>query len=129
MVLVLVAAALLGWRPQGSPGTALLVVILGTTTFAVLGLLMAGSLRAESTLAAANGLYLVLLLLGDMVFPLAQLPPWLAALARVLPAAPFAEAMRSALQPSPTFPLEALARLVVWSLVSLVAAARTFRWE
>ena len=47
-----------------------LAVVLATVAFAGIGLLMAGTLRAEVTLAAANGLYLVLLLLGGMVFPL-----------------------------------------------------------
>ena len=41
---------------------------------AALGLLLAGALRAEATLALANGLYLVFILLGDMLFPLTQLP-------------------------------------------------------
>ena len=50
-------------------GVALAAVALGTAAFAGLGLLMAGRLRGEVTLAAANGLYLVLLLLGGMVVP------------------------------------------------------------
>lgn len=129
IVLILVAATLFGWRPQGNLGAAVLAVILGTTTFAGLGLLMAGSLRAEATLAAANGLYLLLLLLGDMVFPLSQLPPWLAAVAGLLPAAAFAGALRSALQPGGTPAAGGLAILAAWSFVSLIAAARGFRWE
>ena len=48
---------------------------------------MAGMLRAEVNLAAANGLYLVLLLLGGMLVPLAKLPHALADVAKALPAA------------------------------------------
>ena len=74
-VLVLGAAALaLGWDPSPAAGAVLGAVVLGTAAFGGLGLLMAGRLRGEVTLAAANGLYLVLLLLGGMVFPLAELP-------------------------------------------------------
>ena len=58
---------------------------------------MAGTLRAEVTLAAANGLYLVLLLLGGMIVPLAELPGALRAVAEVLPAAALADAMRGTL--------------------------------
>ncbi len=35
---------------------------------------MAGTLRAEVNLAAANGLYLILLLLGGMIVPISQAP-------------------------------------------------------
>ena len=38
---------------------------------------MAGALRAEATLAVANGLYLIFLLLGGIVFPTSHLGPWL----------------------------------------------------
>src|SRR5204862_187803 len=48
-------ALLLGWDPDGGAGAALLAMILATIGFAGLGLLMAGALRAEVTLAAANG--------------------------------------------------------------------------
>src|SRR5689334_11107806 len=54
IILVGVAVALYGWRPAGSPTLALLVMALGTVTFAALGLAMAGALRAEVTLAGAN---------------------------------------------------------------------------
>ena len=52
----------------------------------VSGLLMAGALPALTTLAAANGLYLLLLLIGGMVIPLTKLPSGLRALAGWLPA-------------------------------------------
>src|SRR5262245_3523648 len=81
-----VAAVGFGWRPAGGLGLAFPVAILGTTAFAGLGLWMAGSLRAEATLAAANGLYLVLLLLGGIFLPVDRLPGVLAAVAPYLPA-------------------------------------------
>ena len=43
---------------------------------------MAGTLRAEANLAAANGLFLVLLFLGGMAYPLAKLPDALEAFAK-----------------------------------------------
>ena len=46
----------------------------GTAAFAGLGLLMAGTLRAEATLAAANLVYLVLLGAGGVIFPLDKFP-------------------------------------------------------
>src|SRR5436309_9350741 len=74
-VAVLVPVALLlGWHFHGNPAVAVLAVVVATVAFAGVGLLMAGTLRAEVTLAAANGLYLLLLLLGGMVIPLSKLP-------------------------------------------------------
>ncbi|MDQ2825407.1 MAG: ABC transporter permease, partial [Actinomycetota bacterium] len=87
-VAVLVAVALvLGWRPSASIGAVAAAMLLATVAFSGIGLLMAGRLRGEAVLAAANGLYLVLLLLGGMVIPLAKLPGALRSISRLLPAA------------------------------------------
>ena len=48
---------------------ALLGVVLGTAAFASLGLFLAGVLRAEATLAAANLVYLLLMAGGAVVLP------------------------------------------------------------
>src|SRR5438309_4975762 len=58
-VLAVIARLMFGWTPTGSPFTALVALVLGSAAFAGIGLLMDGSLRAEATLAVANGLYLV----------------------------------------------------------------------
>ena len=87
-VVVLSAVAFgLGWDPattvRAFAGT-LVMVALGTAAFASLGLLIAGSLRAEATLAAANLVYILLAAGGGVVLPLstyggfgerARLPP------------------------------------------------------
>ena len=68
----------LGWNPGGggsaAVGGAVAAILLGSTAFAGIGLFMAGTLRAEVNLAAANGLYLILLLLGGMIVPISKLP-------------------------------------------------------
>jgi ABC-2 type transport system permease protein len=130
-VAVLVPVALLmGWdvRWNGLPA-ALLAVVLGTVAFAGIGLLMAGTLRGEVNLAAANGLYLVLLLVGGVVVPLDRLPGVLEAIARLLPSAALSEALRGALTPGLTVPGWTWVTLVVWAVAAPVAAARLFRWE
>src|ERR1700730_3494249 len=93
MVVLIPVALGLGWSPHGNAGLALSAALLATAGFAGLGLLMAGALRAEVTLAAANGLYLVLLLLGGMVIPLSKLPGPLRGAARLLPAAGLSDAL------------------------------------
>ena len=74
VLLVGIARLMFGWRPSGSPLAALAALVLGSAAFAGLGLLMAGTLRAEATLAVANGLYLVFLLMGGFILPLDRLP-------------------------------------------------------
>ncbi len=125
------AGVALGWSPGAGAGgllPAVGIMALGTVGFAGLGLLMAGALRAEATLALANGAYLLLLLLGGMAFPLDRLPGALEAVARALPAAPLAACLRGALTGTGV-PAGDLALLAVWAVVTPVAAARLFRWE
>ena len=97
VLIVGVAASVLGWRPTGSLMAVSIALVLGTAAFGGLGLLMAGTLRAEATLAVANGLYLVFLLLGGIVFPTSHLGPWLTGPAALLPSTALAETLRSAL--------------------------------
>ena len=128
-VAVLVPVALaLGWDPSGSAFAALGAVLVATVAFAGLGLLMAGTLRAEVTLAAANGLYLLLLLLGGMVVPLSKLPGALRAMARLLPAAALSEVLHASLGGSAA-PARAWAVLAAWAVVGPALAALAFRWE
>jgi ABC-2 type transport system permease protein len=118
----------LGWHRAGSFVSATGALALGTAAFAGLGLLMAGRLRAEVNLAAANGLYIVLLLLGGIVFPLTRLPAGLRDIAQALPAAALARAVRGALSAGGV-PGDALAVLGVWAAAALGLAAAGFRWE
>lgn len=130
-VILLVAIAVLafGWRPHGSPGLAILALLLGTAAFAGIGLWMAGALRAEGTLAAANGLFLFFLLLGGLFVPLDHLPGWLVPLARVLPAAALADVLRNVLHAGQHIPLMSAVVLLVWAVGAPLAAILTFRWE
>ncbi len=120
---------LLGWEPDATWVPFLGVAALGTVAFAGLGLLMAGTLRAELTLALANGLYLVLLLLGGMIIPLSELPGPLEAFAKLLPAAALAAGVDGTLTAGASVPAWAWVTLVLWAIATPVAAALTFRWE
>jgi len=129
------AALVLGWSPTAGSSAAtafalvVLGVVLGTPAFAGLGLLLAGRLRAEATLALANGLFLAFLMLGGIVLPLDHLPSWLATLAGLLPANALADVFRAALGSSAANLPADLANLAVWGGVTAGLAARTFRWE
>jgi ABC-2 type transport system permease protein len=128
VVLIGAAGIALGWDPSWAAGAALGAVVLGTAAFGGLGMLMAGRLRGEVTLAAANGLYLVLLLLGGMVFPLAELPGVLESVAEALPAAALASLLHDAAVGT-TGDGGDWAVLAAWAAAAPVAAAVTFRWR
>jgi ABC-2 type transport system permease protein len=119
----------LGWRPQGAPGAALVLVLAGTAAFAALALLMAGTLPAEATLAAANLIYVLLLLGGAVVLPLDRYPEPLHALIGATPAGALAEGLRAVLERGEPLPWAAVAVLLAWAVACGAAAARWFRWE
>ena len=130
LVILLPLGRLLGWNGGGT--TALLVVpavLLGTSAFTGIGLTLAGSLRGEINLAAQNGLYLVLLLLGGMVIPMSSLPGPLRAVAELLPSSALADVLRDALTGVGNRVGLSWVVLAVWAVAAPAVAARRFRWS
>jgi ABC-2 type transport system permease protein len=127
-VLVLGAIAIgLGWQVHAGVGLALLAEILGTVAFGGIGFLLAGTLRAEVTLAVANGLYVVMLGISGIMFPLAKLGSF-AAVARLLPAAALTDLLHATLTGG-SVPLEGWVVLGVWAVVGPLVAVATFRFD
>ena len=133
VVLITAVGLAIGWQPRGGLAAGLAGaapwIVLGTVAHAGLGLLLAGTLRAEATLAVANALYLLCLLLGGVVVPLAELPAFVAIPASILPPALMADLIRGALVPGGTVdPGQALG-LLAWTVALYVAAGISFRVE
>ena len=103
-------------------------MLLATIAFAGLGLLLAGTLRAEVTLAAANGLYLLLLLVSGMVIPVAELPRVLRVAAGALPAEALSHILHATSAGAETG-VRSWVVLAAWAVAAPIAAARWFRWE
>ena len=134
LVVIGVAAVLvLGWQPGPGASPILIVValVLGTTAFAGLGLLLAGTIRAEATLALANALFLGFLMLGGIVLPVDHLPGFLQPVAAILPATALADALRVGLDSgaAASSATGSLAILAGWSVAATGLAARGFHWE
>lgn len=127
-VVVLTAVALaMGWDPDpGLPGAAL-ALLLGTAAFASLGLFIAGVLRAEATLAAANLVYLLLMAGGAVVLPSSAYGA-AGEVVRWLPSGALGDAMRAALIDGQTSWTNLLV-LLGWAVVGTVLTSRTFTWE
>ena len=118
----------LGWHASGAFPAAVLAILLGTIAFASIGFVLAGRLRAETNLAAANGLFLLFLLAGGIVFPLSRLPEAIRTFARVLPTEPFIESLRDALVGG-RVDTGRLVALAIWAAVLALLARAAFRWE
>jgi len=133
VLLIAAVAAALGWSPRGGIPVALLASLpwlaLGSMAFCAMGLLFAGTLRAEAVLAVANGLYLVFLLLGGVIIPLDHLPPVVAAVAALLPPAQLAVLLRGAMEPWSSFEPLAAVGLAAWTMALVAATLLTFRTE
>lgn len=127
-LLWIVAAGVFDWSPSVRWGGLAAGLLLGTVGPAGLALLMAGRLRAEATLALANGLYFVFLGIGDVMVPATYLDEAVVALSNLLPVAPLAALFRWATGVGGITASTWLV-LVAWAVLAPLAAARTFRWE
>ncbi|MDA5282073.1 ABC transporter permease [Streptomyces sp. Isolate_45] len=129
IALLTVIAFALGWSPHGNPLAVAALVLLGTAAFSGLGLLMAGTLKAEATLAAANLVFLLLLVGGGVIVPLDKFPGAVQSVLGLLPISALSDGLREVLQHGAALPWTDLAVLAGWAVLGLGAAARTFRWE
>jgi ABC-2 type transport system permease protein len=117
----------LGWRPA-LLGLALgaVVIAIGTATFAALGLLLGGTLRAEIVLAIANLLWFVFAGLGALTLDGGPVPAALRWVARLTPSGSLTESLTQAMTPSVDW--FGIAVLAVWGTLSALAALRWFRF-
>ena len=125
VLLILIAAIFYGWRPAGAFWLIVPILLLGTAAFAGLGMLMAGALRAEATLAGANGLFLFLLLFGGVF---GSLGGFMGNISNALPSAALANSLVGALTKQGVA-FSNILLLLIWAGIFIIAAALTFKWE
>lgn len=129
LLVLMVVAALLGWRPVLHPVPVLIGVLataLAGVGFAALALLLAGTLRAELTLGLANLIYLLLAAAGGVLIPLSGYPSGIRPVVAALPTAALAEALRGAGTGQAIW--WALPVLLGWALAAGVVTRKVFRW-
>jgi ABC-2 type transport system permease protein len=132
VVILLAVGLALGWHPSAGPAAGVWVVLLavaGTAAFSGLALLLAGTLRAEATLAVANLIYLVLLGVGGIIFSLGKFPASARPVLTALPSGALSDGLRAVLAGGQPLPLRDLVVLAGWAAVTIALASRTFRWE
>ncbi|MFQ6395943.1 ABC transporter permease [Nocardia sp. KC 131] len=118
----------LGWRPEpGGLVLGALVIALGTATFAAMGLLLGGTLKAEIVLALANILWFVMLGVASIVFASDDLPAAVNVLVRLVPSGALVVTLEDAMRNSIDW--FGIAVLAAWGVVSAFLAARFFRFD
>lgn len=123
------AALLLGWHPAaGGLLAALVQLVLGAAAFTSLGLLIAGTVRPEATLAITNLLWVLLAAAGGILFPVASWPDVYEPVAHLLPSTALGDALRSALIEA-QFNVLASVILLAWTVLASLAAIRWFKWS
>ncbi|MEE9095016.1 ABC transporter permease [Pseudarthrobacter phenanthrenivorans] len=129
VVVVGLVALALGWQPAAAgwlPGLGLLT--LGAAAFTALGLLVAGTVRPEATLAITNLLWILLGAMGGIVLPAERLPAAAQAVVHFLPSGALGESMRAAFLGGAVNGGAALI-LLLWTVIAGAAAIRWFKWN
>ena len=104
----------------------MLALLLASAACAGIGLFLAGRLAAEINLAAANGLYLILLLGSGMVIPTTSLPGPFSALSHLIPSGALSDILHRATTGRSLTVID-LVSLSVWAIAAPLLAVRTFR--
>jgi ABC-2 type transport system permease protein len=107
---------------------AALLLLLGAASFTALGLLIAGTVRPEATLAITNLLWVLLAGVGGILLPADRAPEFLQPVVDALPSAALGDGLRAALIDGdwngPSFII-----LAIWTVAAGFAATRWFKWN
>ena len=119
----------LGWRPDAiAVSRSIITMLMGAGAFTALGLLIAGTVRAEATLAIVNIAWVILAGAGGVVFPLKSFPDWYAGIVAWSPSAALGDALLGNF-----IQHQWLADphwvLIVWTVVIGFVASRKFKWS
>lgn len=131
LAILSVVGLLLGWEPSGgliAIAEALLLVVLGTAAFGSLGLLIAGIMRAEATLAVANLVYVLLLVGGGLIVPLSRYPEAASHALQLLPSGALGQGLRDVFTGDGLSPFSVVV-LIMWAVCCGLGVSRTFKWE
>jgi ABC-2 type transport system permease protein len=129
---VLIGRFVLDAAWPASPGSFVVVLMMGAAAFAALGLAVTTFVRTgEGSSAVVNAVYLPMAFISGAFFSPRELPRFLEVVSEALPLTYLLRLIRSTfiegelLTSSPG----AIAAVLVWGFVGLVVAARMFRWE
>jgi ABC-2 type transport system permease protein len=132
VVQVLIARYAIDAELPDSWAAFVVALLLGTVTFAALGLAMTAAVRSgEGSSAVITAVYLPMTFISGAFFSVDRLPSFLEAIADVLPLTYLLDFLRSALVEGEGIGSSwtDIGVLLLWGAVGLAVALRTFRWE
>ena len=119
----------LGWRPDAiAVSRSIITMLMGAGAFTALGLLIAGTVRAEATLAIVNIAWVILAGAGGVVVPLKSFPDWYAGVVAWSPSAALGDALRGNFIQHQWL-AEPHWVIIVWTVVIGFIASRKFKWS
>ncbi|MFC6152538.1 ABC transporter permease [Nocardioides yefusunii] len=129
VVVICSVALAMGWNPPSAQGAlwGLTVGLLGSAAFASWALLLAGTVRAEATLAISNLVYLLLMAGGGVLVPVANYGV-VSNFLLWFPSGALGEGLRTALLDGQQASFSVLV-LAVWAVIGAMLASRYFKWE
>lgn len=123
------ASIILGWRPELLALTALPIMLLGILSVSGIAFLLAGTCRAELVLALANGIFVIAMIFGGIIF---QFEGFLQFVTNLFPPAAIYELLTGAIggaRETVDSYLLPLLVLSIWAVAGNLIAARLFRWR
>lgn len=129
---VLIGGFLLDAAWPASPGSFVVVLVIGAAAFAALGLAVTTIVKTgEGSSAVVNAIYLPAAFISGAFFSPRDMPRFLEVISELLPLTYLLRLIRSTFIEGETLASSpgALAVVVAWGLFGLVIAARMFRWE
>ena len=130
--LIVLARLLFGVEVPHQWLSLILALLLGTLSFAALGLALTGFIRSgEGSSAVVNAIYLPLAFLSGSFWSPHAYPRFLEIIAEILPLTYFIRLMRDIVLRNETIwaNWESAAAVAAWGIAGLVLAVRSFRWE
>jgi len=132
VILILLGRLLFSVGLPSRPLSLLAALVIGAAAFAALGLGLTGLVRsAEGSSAVVNFVYLPMAIISGTFFSPEKYPDFLRAIADVLPLTYFTKLTRDIVVSHDHIWSQggAIAVVVVWGAIGLVAAIRGFRWQ
>lgn len=105
-------------------------VFAGTLCFVALGFAVASAIsNADSAPAVTNAIYLPMMFVSGVFYPVSVLPEWAQVIAKVLPMHHLVVPLGAAWSQPTQSPWPHILVLLVWGAAGMVYTVRRFRWE